>query len=214
MSGVTSRLALPVVQGTDKRINLPTTWAALTAILDATAITLEGTHSGRPAANTVAEGTYYYETDTGKDFRSDGTTWQPPVADASITSRQLKPSILFAKASAGVALSGTAADVTGTSQSITPAVASTLLAVASFDFNWSGGTGSGLGEGWLDLDGSAQTSTLTGTSGRNTGVQIYKIALTATSHTLKLRASVSATSGTGTMNAGSLTSWGGIVFAS
>jgi len=34
-----------------------------------------GTHAARPAANTVAWGTLYYETDTAQTFQSDTTNW-------------------------------------------------------------------------------------------------------------------------------------------
>ncbi|MHB8398424.1 MAG: hypothetical protein ACYDCI_05745 [Candidatus Limnocylindrales bacterium] len=38
-------------------------------------VLLAGTHAARPAANTVATGSLYSESDTGQDFQSDGTSW-------------------------------------------------------------------------------------------------------------------------------------------
>lgn len=43
--------------------------------LDNAAIDQQGTLAGRPAANAVPQGTYYFATDEGVVYRSDGTTW-------------------------------------------------------------------------------------------------------------------------------------------
>lgn len=48
-------------------------------------IILKGLHSAIPAASTYNEGYLYYETDTNKLFRSNGSTWDQVAAASNIT---------------------------------------------------------------------------------------------------------------------------------
>jgi hypothetical protein len=78
MPSTTSRGAFPYPLGSDA----PATLGVNTAIQNLAnqnasinALDLQGTHAARPAAATANQGTYYWETDTGHLFRSNGSAW-------------------------------------------------------------------------------------------------------------------------------------------
>ena len=89
MAHNTTRLGLIQVDGTDAVSVFPAAMNSDMATLDNAAIYTEGTLVGRPAASSVAHGTYYRTTDTGAETLSwtDGTNWFPlgliPVATST-----------------------------------------------------------------------------------------------------------------------------------
>jgi len=127
-------------------------------------------------------------------------------ANLDTTDGRLRLTSGLVSASADRTLTGAYQDITGATVTFTPDVAAHALVLAAFDFDWvqfvPGATnelGSELA-GTLTVDGVAQTKqakfgggvSVSGTQveidGRATVHQIYRVALTAASHTLKLQA--------------------------
>ena len=72
----TARLAIPIPDATDPVTNYPAVAASAAAIADNAAIYLPpGTISARPAAGSVAAGSFYDATGTGLLSKSNGTVW-------------------------------------------------------------------------------------------------------------------------------------------
>lgn len=80
----TTRLGLDVLDGTDGVNTTPTVDAQVKTILDNAAIYEEGTLVSRPAAGSVAHGTFYWSTDTADLAYNNGSAWLS-VAPAAAT---------------------------------------------------------------------------------------------------------------------------------
>lgn len=121
------------------------------------------------------------------------------LATAAATSPKVALTQSTAPASANLTLSGSYQDIAGCSITFTPAVASVAVITGVFDLTaTSASTSTLLGE--LQVDGVSQTgnAVFAGTANgqRGTVSRVWHVNLTAASHTIKLRASYSAGSGT------------------
>lgn len=111
-------------------------------------------------------------------------------------SRNLKPTVGVVGCSADLNLTNAYQDVPGTELKITPAVASTLLVVASFNFIFETVDGNYRAQGTMRLDSTDQEGRVANAGGLIKasidtpvhGMQVYALALTAAAHTLKMRA--------------------------
>ncbi len=113
-----------------------------------------------------------------------------------------------ATGSGSLTCTGTYADIASATVTFTPDVACTALVTATFDLELSsiGSAESVEGTGVLVVDGSAQTpvatvsfinaGAATSFTSRSTATQVYRVALTAAAHTLKLQAKKTNESGT------------------
>jgi hypothetical protein len=120
-------------------------------------------------------------------------------ADAAVTSRKFKPTTGIVQATAGnTLLEAGYKDIPGSELTLTPAVASKLVVVATFGLNVNGGGGVGANaQGTINLDVADQTRSAKWGQGGATQVwiettmaQSYALSLTAAAHTIKLRAKV------------------------
>lgn len=121
------------------------------------------------------------------------------ILDENVTSRKLAPTIISKQASADVTSISTEVDITGCTTTFTPAIASSAIVYGIFYFN-SGSAANDIFYGSLNVDGSNEAElvryVVPTSGGGGTFAQIWVVSLSATSHTLKLRAG--RTSGTGT----------------
>lgn len=139
------------------------------------------------------------------------------LQDGAVTSRKAALSTGTFALTGGDVISGTTfADLTGSSQTIVPAVASIALIWATIDWTIENVFGSDRINdtlvGQLLVDGAAQsgqiitgldldTSSGAGANFRQTATQHWRVALTAASHTLKLQAKTTGGSVVGTVAA-------------
>lgn len=104
----------------------------------------------------------------------------------------------IAKCSSALTMTDTVADITGATLTIVPTVAEIWIVDAIFDFRWTTVSAAQVAIGECHFDGVAEAgiATLLGTNLiRATVVQVYRIAATAASHTVKLRAYKSTSGG-------------------
>jgi len=124
----------------------------------------------------------------------EGAVGTAKLANAAASSQKLKPTAGVVAASEALAVTTSYQDVPGAKLEITPAVASTLLIVATFDFQNPATNGPTL-LGTLKLDSETEeaavarwkTPSVEGTTG---GVysQVYALSLSVAAHTIKMRA--------------------------
>lgn len=123
----------------------------------------------------------------------DGPVQIKALADAldvlKLGSRNLKPTIDIISASGDLTLTGSYQDVPGCVLEYTPPIAMNLFVLAIFEMQGSPG------ECWgsIKLDEEAESAALAKSSNdagtdRHTVSQVYKLALSAAKHTIKLRA--------------------------
>jgi hypothetical protein len=117
------------------------------------------------------------------------------IADGAVTSRKAKLTAGVKGPSADFNLTNAYQDVPDTAIEITPAVASTLLVVASFNFIFEDVSGQFRAQGTMSLDGEDQASAANAGADSNaaidepnTGVMVYALPLSAAKHTIKMRA--------------------------
>jgi hypothetical protein len=93
MADVTARWSLPYPEGPDTPPSVHTAIQDLAEALDNVAMDAQGVLASRPAASSTNEGSYYWGTDTGLLYRSNGTTWDTigpgEVADNTITTAKI-----------------------------------------------------------------------------------------------------------------------------
>jgi hypothetical protein len=113
-------------------------------------------------------------------------------------SRNLKPTLGVIAATGDLTLENAYADVPGAVLEITPAVASLLAVVATFDLDLNAGPSQGYGT--ISLDAADQTPVANlvcpaGTDVEANVSQVYLLALTAAKHTIKMRGKKAVTNG-------------------
>jgi len=90
-------------------------------------------------------------------------------------------------------LTGTAADLTGTSVTFSVVYACTMIVVASFDIHFTNGVDIGVtgavGVGTLVVDGVTQSGQVEFNGQNASNAQVWQVALSAGSHTVKLQGS-------------------------
>ena len=116
------------------------------------------------------------------------------MSETKVTTAELKPTFGVVLSTIDLTLqNGTYADVPGATITLTPAVPSTIVVIATFDMDT---PGSGYaGNGKINIDGADQTPTAILGAGatalsfnRGSAVTMIQANLTAASHTIKLRA--------------------------
>lgn len=113
------------------------------------------------------------------------------------TDGRLKQTVGLVTASSNLSLTGSYSDITGATVTFTPDVACYALVTAVFDLEIDNTNAIQVATGTLTVDGSAQTRTAVLAQNTNSGsnitpratvTQVYRVPLTAASHTLKLQA--------------------------
>jgi hypothetical protein len=97
------------------------------------------------------------------------------------------------QSTSSINLTGTAQDLTGTSVTFSVVYACTMIVVASFDIHFTNGVDIGVtgavGVGTLVVDGVTQSGQVEFNGQNASNAQVWQVALTAGSHTVKLQGS-------------------------
>lgn len=139
------------------------------------------------------------------NIASDAAIAGSKLADDSVGSRKLAPTIILETCTGNVTTSSTTvADITGCTSTFTPAVASVAKVTAVFDSDPD--TANDLFSFFLDVDGvdasgAAVHQSATSGNNRQSIAMTWLVALTAAAHTLKLQVQRSSGSGTNTVRA-------------
>lgn len=132
-------------------------------------------------------------THTHANTAGGGTLGSSAFQDASVLSRNLKPTYGRLQATSNLTLSTALQDIPGCTVTFSPATASNVLVWGVFAANGNSAVTAGdLMQGALVVDGTAQGSSATFVfstiTARATVTQVWLIALSAASHTIKLQA--------------------------